>query len=230
MLSNIVLQVIGANDPIVRGEFNSDKSIHFLVSLGLMFLVVIANLTYPKLFKAIVSGVLDPISLRDELIKNRRLKWSYLFLLLFGWLTGGMLMKQIGFGDNINANIIMGGALIMAFTLITFSVGYVLQKITYPGLQTVGAHLVDFLNFILITLSLSFISLNLFWFSGQEFASTTTVVFGVIAMAFLIFRISRGTVQLGRDGGQNLYINFFYLCAVEISPYFIFGKIMTNLT
>lgn len=230
MILNLVLQVIGVNDPVLKGEFNSDKSIHFLMSLGLMLLVVVANFTYPKLFRAIASGVLDPSSLREEILKSRSLKWSYLLLLIFGWLAGGMLMKQVGFGSDINANAITGGALIMAFTLITFSVGYMLQKIAFQRLDAIGTHLIDFVNFILITLFLGYIALNLFWFSGDEFATSVTTIFGVIVGAFLLFRISRGTLQLGREGGQNLYINFFYLCAVEIAPYFIFGKIMTNLT
>ena len=225
-----LLQIMGEGEALARADYNSSKSIYFLISLAVVMLPVLAQVMFPGGIRSLAVFSLNPMQLRQSYSDRipGSIGWTLIVLLLFSWVSLGTLAYSlVRFGGNFN--VLAPILLVMVFTVGGVFFTGAMSSAMLRSKSIFGLHVADQLLFIVSLGIVSYILLNVFWFARPEVFNSTLVVAAILVVLWLGLRVFRLLFLLPAEMGRSALFIFFYLCAVEIAPYILFGRIIINL-
>lgn len=226
----LLLQVVGEGNVVEKVDFNTERSLHFLSALGLAMLLVFANLLQPALLQQVARGLASLNDFRQMVVEEATMKYAVVLLLLFSFINIGLVIFQNVSGDSLGGSALGSIMLVVAFSLFLMGINSVFFQLFYGKHPFFNIHLTDLVLFMLYLGFVAFAILLAQWFSAYSTAALFRGAVVVMVLVYTLFRLARLSIGLSRDFRKNVFFNFFYLCAVEIIPYLIIGKVITNLT
>ncbi|MFY0674727.1 MAG: DUF4271 domain-containing protein [Bacteroidia bacterium] len=223
------------NELIGQGELvdrvhDLDKSVNFLKMLFFLSFVVAARLISPGVFVWLVRQEFS-FGKKSEFVKENPENYiiSITLLLVFSVSSVGVYITQLGAYSNISNPVLMNMAITIFFFAAFLVLVNVLQAILFKVYEVFNLHFVDVISFLVFAGLASFTSLMAKWFlPEQHFALVQTIVVILLFVVFIL-RLFRLLIQGPSLFKQNVVLIFFYLCAAEISPFLIIGKLLVNL-
>jgi len=221
--------LIGSGEVIDRVH-DLDKSINFLKMILFLSFLVVARIINPNIFLWLAKQGFNLGATRDFNSENpEKYILSVSMLLIFSVLSVGIYLSQIGVYANYNSPVLINLAITVFFFTIFLVVVNFLQSVLFSIRNVFNIHFIDLLNYLFIIGTAAFIALLSNWFLQDSIAMF--IQSGVLVFLFVVFVIRMFRLLLKGDliFGQNVVLIFFYLCAAEISPFLIVGKLLTNL-
>ncbi|MBI1184243.1 DUF4271 domain-containing protein [bacterium] len=227
--------MIYLSDLIGKGEVidrvhDLDKSINFLKMILFLSFIVFARLINPSIFQWLYRQVLSIDANRDYNAENpEKYVLSISMLLIFSVMSVGVFLAQQGAYNDFSNPVLVN----MLVTLFFFTVFLVLVNVLQTALFRIGnvlnRHFIDLLSYLFIVGAGAFVALLAKWFLNEGIAGILQSAVIVFLVLFFLFRMLRLMVKGSLIFGQNVILIFFYLCAAEISPFLIVGKLLINL-
>lgn len=212
---------------------NSYWKIWFILSLILY--IALIRLSSPRNFEESAFLVFDMFFLSAiHGIKDAKFSWISVHLFIIYILSFSLILNQFFEYNQIfnefeyNFLIWMIAAAIACIYLIKFLVyiivGYLLNDMISSTKMIVNTiQISSFLSFVLLLFSMFYIYLN-----GLQL--TQTIFFAMVGIFFtaIIYRIIRYLLNQISNSTLPFFYLFIYLCALEISPWLIFIKILNS--
>lgn len=212
---------------------NSYWKIWFILSLILY--IALIRLSSPRNFEESAFLVFDMFFLSAiHGIKDAKFSWISVHLFIIYILSFSLILNQFFEYNQIfnefeyNFLIWMIAAAIACIYLIKFLVyiivGYLLNDTISSTKMIVNTiQISSFLSFVLLLFSMFYIYLN-----GLQL--TQTIFFAMVGIFFtaIIYRIIRYLLNQISNSTLPFFYLFIYLCALEISPWLIFIKILNS--
>jgi hypothetical protein len=223
------------NDLIGQGELidrvhDLDKSVNFLKMLFFLSFVVAARLISPGVFSWLVKQEFS-FGKKSEFVKESPEKYiiSISLLLIFSISSVAVYITQLGVYSNIGNPVLMNMAITIFFFAAFLVIVNLLQAILFKVNEVFNLHFIDVISFLVFSGFAAFTALMAKWFLAEsQFAIVQSIVVIVLLIVFIL-RLVRLLLQGPSLFNQNMVLIFFYLCAAEISPFLIIGKLLVNL-
>lgn len=225
LLSNL----IGSGEPLERIVHDKDVSYNFIKYLLLGFLPVAANLIVPGIYGRLLRGVIEFDDFVNDLKENNSQLLGLIILIIFTWLGVGFYLGEIGYNTNYGNSFLVNVSLVIFLSLICLLGVYLFHFIFFEQNSVLNFHTVDFVLFQILIGSIIYVCLAVEWFSSQNMQINIRPILLIIIIFLIVFRVVRLTFFLRSAYTQSAYLIFYYLCAIEIAPYLIIGKILSNL-
>jgi MFS family permease len=241
----------GINNIIGLTEFGTERDLPFLKQiknipitndgwkiwfiLSIILYLALVRLNDQRNFEQDASVVFDLLFLSSiKRLKDSKLTWTSLHLFIIYILSFSLILIQF-FQNNQIFNvisyqilvwIIAAGILIIYIIkfLVYFLVGYLLNDTISSAKMIINTiQISNFLGFILLIFSIFYI-----YIIGLQL--TETIFFSMVAIFFtaIVYRIVRYLLNQISSGSLPFFYLFIYLCALEISPWLIFIKILNS--
>ncbi|MCB0736792.1 MAG: DUF4271 domain-containing protein [Bacteroidetes bacterium] len=226
----MLLQIMGNGEAVSRVDFNASKSIYFFITLGLALLPVLAQLVFPKALWFISNTIANPRKKQESFDQgySSATIWVYIIMLLFSWLTIGIWLFSAQ-SSNQNINAVSSIVMVMLLTVLLFTFNSFLSRLMLRAKGISTLQTADQLSFFVLLGMLAYIVLIFQWFASNQVYQFTLTSVAIITSLWMLVRFIRLLFILPMQFGKSIVFIFFYLCAVEISPYILFGRIIINL-
>jgi len=203
--------------------------------LCLILYIALIRLTNPRNFEEAAFLVFDLFFLSSiNGLKDAKFSWISVHLFVIYILSFSLILNQF-FEYNqifnefeyhilvwiISATIL---AIYLIKFLVYFIVGFLLNDMVSSTKMIINTiQISSFLSFVLLLFSMFYIYLN-----GLQL--TQTIFFAMVGIFFtaIIYRISRYLLNQISNSTLPFFYLFIYLCALEISPWLIFIKILNS--
>ncbi len=212
---------------------NNAWKIWFILSIILYLALV--RLSNPRNFEQATSVVFDMLFLSTiNRLKDSKFTWTSLHLFIIYILSFSLILTQFFENNQIFNQTayeilvwIIAGAILIIYLIkfiIYFIVGYLLNDMISSTKMIINTiQIANFLSFVLLVFSIFYvyiISLQL----------TQTIFFSMVAIFFtaIVYRIVRYLLNQISNSALPFFYLFIYLCALEISPWLIFIKILNS--
>ncbi|MCF8428794.1 MAG: DUF4271 domain-containing protein [Bacteroidia bacterium] len=212
---------------------NNNWKIWFILSLILY--IAIIRLISPRKFEEAAFLVFDMFFLTTvNGFKDAKFSWISVHLFIIYILSFSLILNHFfefnqilnEFDYKILVWIIAGSIAVIYLIkfLIYFLVGFLLNDMISSTKMIINTiQISSFLSFVLLLFSIFYIYLN-----GLQL--TQTIFFAMVAIFFtaIIYRIVRYLLNQISNSTLPFFYLFIYLCALEISPWLIFIKILNS--
>lgn len=223
------------NDLVGQGELvdrahDLEKSVNFLKMLFFLTFVVAARIISPGVFGWLVKQEFS-FGKKSEFVTESSEKYiiSIALLLIFSVSSVGVYITQLGVYSNIGSPVLMNMAITIFFFAAFLVIVNLLQAILFKVYEVFNLHFIDVISFLVFTGFAAFTALMSKWFMAEsQFLMVQSIIL-VILFAVFTIRLARLLLQGPTLFNQNTVLIFFYLCAAEISPFLIIGKLLVNL-
>ena len=226
----ILTDIIGTGEPISKLNHGLEESMSFLKMILFLGLVVLAKLLNPSVFKWIFGksvGLVDNQSFRNEEPESYLLPIS--LLLIFSISSLGLYLTHVGANAQASNPVLMNTLLVLFFTAFMLVQSSLFQYWLFKGKTLLNSHFIDLINFLLFTGVCGFIVVLSGWFLAEDLSTRVRSFASFAVLVVFVLRIGRLTFQSRTIFHQNAILIFFYLCAAEIAPFLIVGKLLTNI-
>ncbi len=203
--------------------------------LALILYLALVRLSNHRNFEQATSVVFDMLFLSTiNRLKDSKFTWTSLHLFVIYILSFSLILTQFfEYNQIFNQTAyeilvwIIAGAILIIYLIkfiIYFIVGYLLNDMISSTKMIINTiQIANFLSFVLLVFSIFYIyiiSLQL----------TQTIFFSMVAIFFtaIVYRIVRYLLNQISNGALPFFYLFIYLCALEISPWLIFIKILNS--
>lgn len=248
---NPTIKLKGINNAIGLTEIANERDLPFLKQIKnnqpssngwkvwfiliLIFYLAIVRLNNQRNFLQDTSLVFDLLFLSSiNRIKDSKLTWTSLHLFIIYILSFSLILTEFFQNNQIFNNlpyeilvwIIALGILIIYIIkfLVYFLVGYLLNDTISSAKMIINTiQISNFLSLVLLLFSIFYI-----YTIGLQL--TQTIFFSMVAIFFtaIVYRIIRYLINQISNGTLPFFYLFIYLCALEISPWLIFIKILNS--
>lgn len=226
----LLTDIIGSGEPISKLNHGLEESMSFLKMVLFLGLIVLAKLLNPSVFKWIFGksvGLVDNEGFGNEEPESYLLPIS--LLLIFSISSLGLYLTQAGANAEVSNPVLMNILLVLFFMALMMVQTSLFQFWLFKGKSVFNPHFIDLINFLLFTGGCAFVVVLSGWFLSAELARQITSVASFTVLSVFVLRIGRLTLQSRLIFHQNAVLIFFYLCAAEIAPFLIVGKLLTNI-
>lgn len=223
-------EIIGDGDPISKFNHGLEESMSFLKMVFFLGMVVGAKVLSPGVFKWIMNrsfGLADDKKFGQEEPESYLLSIS--LLLIFSISSLGLFLTDMGANAQGGSPVLINSLLVLFFVAFMMIQSSLFQQWLFGGKNILNPHFLDLVNFLLFTGACAFIVVLSTWFLSDELASMVRAASMLVVLAVFALRILRLTLQSRSIFHQSAVLIFFYLCAAEIAPFLIVGKLLTNI-
>ena len=213
-----------------RLDHDLEKSIDFLKMILFLSFIVSARLIKPSIFSWMMGNSFGANSSNDFNLEHpERYLPGMLLLLLFGVTSIAVYLRSVGmFGESMNP-VLVNMAVVIFFFAIMLLLASFLQAALFGSKRLLSSHFLDLLTFFFLLGIGAFILLLARWFLIETAFGIVQAVVGGLLLLIFGARIMRLLLTNTSFFNQNRLLIFFYLCASEICPLLIIGKLLTNL-
>lgn len=219
----------------IKPKMVNENSWKIWFIIGVLFYLALVRLSNIRNFEMATSVVFDmPFLSTINRMKDAKFTWTSLHLFIVYILSFSLILTQFFENNQIFNNysyktlvwIIALGIVIIYFIkfLIYFIVGYLLNDVISSTKMVINTiQISNFLSFVLLIFAVFYIYTN-------GFQLTQTIFFSMVAIFFtaILYRIIRYLLNQISNGSLPFFYLFIYLCALEISPWLIFIKILNS--
>ena len=212
---------------------NNHWKIWFILSLILY--IALIRLASPRKFEESTFLVFDLFFLTSiNGLKDAKFSWISVHLFIIYILSFSLILNHFFEYNQIfnefeyyNLVWIIAGSIFLIYLIkfmVYFLVGFLLNDMISSTKMIINTiQISNFLSFVLLLFSIFYIYL-----SGLQL--TQTIFFSVVAIFFtaIIYRIVRYLLNQISNSSLPFFYLFIYLCALEISPWLIFIKILNS--
>lgn len=223
-------ELTGLGEPIFRLDQDLERSIDFLKMILFLSFIVMARLIKPGIFRWMLNNSMGASSKETF---SREHPESYLagmlFLLLFSISSLALYLTSEELFQDYASPVLVSMAVVIFFCTIVLLVSSFLQSALFGIKRLLNPHFLDLLTFLFFLGIGAFLLLLSDWFLiDSAFAVIQALVAGLLLLVFVV-RLARLLLFNASVFNQSRLLIFFYLCAAEISPLLIIGKLLTNL-
>ena len=225
----LLTELIGTGE-VQHRMHDLSKSVNFLKMLLFLSFIVFARLFNPQIFSWLRTKGFSLLS-SDGFTKDNPERYipSILMLLLFSVLSISLFLTDFGIHLDYGNAVLVNMAICVFFISSILVLVNFLQSVLFSVRNVFNAHFIDLLAFFFILGAGAFLAVLATWFLHESYVILAHSIIYTIVAVVLLMRIVRLMVQGPQIFSQNLILIFFYLCAAEISPFLIIGKLLTNL-
>ena len=207
-----------------------EESMSFLKMVFFLGMVVTAKLLNPGIFKWIFNrsfGLTEEDGFGQEEPESYLLSVS--LLLIFSISSLGLFLTDMGANSQGGTPVLINSLLVLFFMAFMMIQTSLFQLWLFEGKNILSPHFLDLINFLLFTGACAFLVVLSSWFLSDELARQVRAVSMLVVLAVFVLRILRLTLLSRSIFRQSAVLIFFYLCAAEIAPFLIVGKLLTNI-
>jgi len=212
---------------------NNNWKIWFILSLILY--IALIRIVSPRKFEESTFLVFDLFFLSSiNGLKDAKFSWISVHLFIIYILSFSLILNHFFEYNQIFNEFeyyklvwIIAGSIVIIYLikfLVYFLVGFLLNDMISSTKMIINTiQIANFLSFVLLLFSIFYIYL-----SGLQL--TQTIFFAMVAIFFtaIIYRIVRYLLNQISNSTLPFFYLFIYLCALEISPWLIFIKILNS--
>lgn len=223
-------ELTGLGEPVFRSDHDLERSIDFLKMILFLSFIVSARLIKPSIFTWMLGNSFGASSSNNFNFEHpERYLPGLLFLLLFSVSSLAVYLSSIGmFGDSTSP-VLVNMAVVIFFYAIILLMASFLQSVLFGIKRFLSSHFLDLITFFFLLGVGAFVLLLARWFLLESAFGIIQAVIGGFLLLTFGTRIVRLLLINASFFNQNRLLIFFYLCAAEIAPLLIIGKLLTNL-